>query len=419
MPTTLAGARYFVTRQAKTEFVPYGFERAQTRGTAVAFENAHTLPLGFVYTEAIDRSDYDPLDPVDKPGAMLQGAVIDDGALPETPARHADSRCDRARLQRRVHVGSHLRSGGQHRGQDRARQPHRPHRRARTRRRDLRGADRHREHDPAPWRAPRGRDRRRTRRGSTRSSWAIGTASSGSLPRSPPRSRPTALPRTRYVSDAAESPYYWGHTSQLVNLGYHRDGTSRVTIEPAEIGTLSFDSLKVWALPMADYPSRVAKLAANPMTDVEIGTNRVTGTVNSPQDGVLFLSIPYTPGWSATVDGGPVETMRVNTAYTGVPVSAGAARDRTHLHDAVARSGHRHRRIRSRRVRRRARGAPIPPSCRGVPAREEAGRAGVAPRLPRLALGALVGHTTHAALHRDGARAARLRVVERARSGSG
>jgi len=119
-----------------------------------------------------------------------------------------------------------------------------------------------------------------------------------------------------------QSPYYW-HDSQLVNLGYHQNGASRVTVEPSSVGTMSFDSLKVWALPMTDYSARVAKLRANAMTDVEFGTNRVSGTVDSARDGLLFLSIPYTPGWSASVDGRPVETIRVNTTYTGVPVSAG------------------------------------------------------------------------------------------------
>jgi uncharacterized membrane protein YfhO len=109
----------------------------------------------------------------------------------------------------------------------------------------------------------------------------------------------------------------------LVNLGYHPDGTSRVTIERSLIGTMTLDSLKVWALPMAKYPMRVAKLKANPMTNIELGTNRVTGTVDSPKEGVLFLSIPYSPGWTARVDGEPVQTVRVNTTYTGVPVESG------------------------------------------------------------------------------------------------
>jgi len=74
---------------------------------------------------------------------------------------------------------------------------------------------------------------------------------------------------------------------------------------------------------MADFAGEVSELKANAMTDIELGANRVSGKVASPAAGVLFLSIPYSSGWTATVDGDPVETLRVNTAFTGVPVAAG------------------------------------------------------------------------------------------------
>ncbi len=120
-----------------------------------------------------------------------------------------------------------------------------------------------------------------------------------------------------------ESPYYWGDRSQTVNLGYQTGKVTTIGIEPARKGALTFKSLKVLAMPLKDYPAAVNALKANAMRDIELGTNRVSGRVNSPRPGLLFLSIPYSSGWSATLDGEPVEVLRANTAFSGIAVPAG------------------------------------------------------------------------------------------------
>lgn len=48
------------------------------------------------------------------------------------------------------------------------------------------------------------------------------------------------------------------------------------------------------------------------------------GTVNSDDNGILMLSIPYDKGWSVYVDGKKTETFAIHNALTGVYVSAGS-----------------------------------------------------------------------------------------------
>jgi len=312
----------YITRQGDTAFVPYGFEQDRTRGKAIAFRNANALPLGFVYTQAIERSDYEPLAPVDKQSAMLQGVVVDDGAAPgvsrikpvadaidlaytveSTRGATFDERTNtitRTQPKSRIELAVQERvpnaevyvemTGIENTIQSPGDRPVMEI-----------GADAPKIDQVKL--AYRDRFFRQPPSIVTKYSTEQGTK--------------TSTLRTK------ESQYYWGRTSQLTNMGYDADGVTTVTIEPDLMGTLTFDSLKVWALPMDEYPGRVAKLKANAMRDIRLGTNRVSGTVDSPQDGVLFLSIPYTPGWTAEVDGKPVDTLRVNTTYTGVPVSAG------------------------------------------------------------------------------------------------
>ncbi len=294
MPMTLAGAKYYITRQDQTAFVPFGFERDTTRGKAVAFRNANALPLGFVYTQAIDRSDYEPLVPVDKQSAQLQGVVIDDGVLPDLP---------RIKPVRDAVELDYALEGTSGATFDQA---------AKTivRTEPDSRIDLSVERVPdseiyveltgientiqSPGERP---DKEIGANPSTTDQAQLGDRDR--IFRQPPTIATTfstdrASKKSTFRTQSSQ--YYWGRTSQLVNLGYHRDGASRVSIEPSLMGTLSFDTLKVWALPMAEYPKRVAKLAANPLTDIELGTNRVTGKVDSPSDGVLFLEHPVHAG---------------------------------------------------------------------------------------------------------------------------
>ena len=78
MPTSLVGAEYYLANSGDTSNVPYGFDEYLRDREAVAYKNRYALPLGFVYESTIQRSDLERLDPVDRPGAMLQGAVVDD-----------------------------------------------------------------------------------------------------------------------------------------------------------------------------------------------------------------------------------------------------------------------------------------------------------------------------------------------------
>ena len=62
---------------------------------------------------------------------------------------------------------------------------------------------------------------------------------------------------------------------------------------------------------MAQYPARMDKLRAGAMRDITITTNEVSGTVSSDKPGILFLSIPYSTGWTAEVDGKPARVLRL------------------------------------------------------------------------------------------------------------
>jgi uncharacterized membrane protein YfhO len=316
MPTTLVSTRYYLAKSTPGARgrVPYGFRLERQTSKGDVYVNEYALPIAFVYERAIDRSDYLRLEPVDRQAAMLQGAVVEDGVAPEVariaPSREAielpfsvlsesgaDLDVQAGRIVRACDQASFVLSITPVTDAE-----------LYVEMRDIDNLD------------------RRAAQDGTRSGVAalIGRVMSTDRPA-------RALP-TQYVAGDVRkvemwrspvSQYYWGDRSQLVNLGYQRGAVTTIGIEPELMGTQTFESLKVLALPLEDYPVRVEALRANPMRDIEFGTNRLSGRVTASRDSLLFLSIPFTSGWSATLDGEPVDIVRANTGFSAVHVSEG------------------------------------------------------------------------------------------------
>ena len=68
------------------------------------------------------------------------------------------------------------------------------------------------------------------------------------------------------------------------------------------------------------------KLNATSATEFEIGKNSFSATVQRAKETLVFFSIPYDSGWSATVNGKPVTIEKVNVGFMAVPVSEGESK---------------------------------------------------------------------------------------------
>lgn len=63
-------------------------------------------------------------------------------------------------------------------------------------------------------------------------------------------------------------------------------------------------------------------LSIAPLTDIKDTFNSISGNINAPSDGTVYISLPYQDGWTATVDGKDVEIVEFLEGI-GIPVSAG------------------------------------------------------------------------------------------------
>lgn len=128
-----------------------------------------------------------------------------------------------------------------------------------------------------------------------------------------------------YTRNALLSPsnqYYYGKRDMLANLGYCTT-QKELYIRFSVAGEYSYDDIAVISQPMNRYADQVAKLTEDPVEDITVDCNIVTAHTTLSKDKVLCIAIPYSKGWSAKVNGEPVEVLEGNGMYMALPLKAG------------------------------------------------------------------------------------------------
>ena len=117
--------------------------------------------------------------------------------------------------------------------------------------------------------------------------------------------------------------YYQDVTNYLYNLGSNKIGSNTITVIFSKEGKFPLENIRIFAESFKNYENRISKLKAEPLENIQWSTNRLTGTVDLSKDKILCVSVPYSKGWSATVDGEKAEILRGNYMFMCLPLTAG------------------------------------------------------------------------------------------------
>ena len=121
---------------------------------------------------------------------------------------------------------------------------------------------------------------------------------------------------------------YNGRTSFFVNAGYSAKSKNIITVTFPERGKYSFDDMYVFSQSFTNYDEQVNKLKENVLENVDLhqvgnSTERVSGKITLDKAKILCLTIPYSTGWTAYVDGNKTKIYQANSMYIGLPLEAG------------------------------------------------------------------------------------------------
>ncbi len=124
---------------------------------------------------------------------------------------------------------------------------------------------------------------------------------------------------------------YGGKDEWVVNLG-HVEESGEVTIELTfqDPGVYRLGSLAVTSQPVQQMEAEVDALkqtASERVSNIGVTGSSLSCDVEVEEDSQLvYFSVPYSDGWSATVDGRPAEIQHANVAFMGIMADSGEHR---------------------------------------------------------------------------------------------
>ena len=367
-PIALSAVKYYTSKSDDTKGIPYGFELKETKNANVTldrriselkeelgesdlsdaqtakiegslkneysiYENKYSLPLGYCYDSYITKETWDSLNAVQKQEAQLETAYVDvplesvsekqvkpveyevrfdikcsssDISLDETGITTTAPNCEAVVVLKKPHPNTETYI--EFKGLDFEATPEY----------DLYYGDKSVDpqdlYNETNWEIlPSDRQKR-----IKRDKWLwdpprnveIGFKSSDELIKTLDYRRPDAS----YSSSRHE---------YIVNMGYSDKGIQEVTLTFPLRGVYSFDSIRVYSVPMKSYTKKIKKLQKETLQNIELGTDSLSGNISVNADRLLCIATSYSKGWKAFVDDKPTDTCCVNERYVGLVVPAG------------------------------------------------------------------------------------------------
>jgi uncharacterized membrane protein YfhO len=116
---------------------------------------------------------------------------------------------------------------------------------------------------------------------------------------------------------------YFGKVNFLINTGYSKSKKKWARITFPEKGQYSCDQIEVYCLTMKHVKKQLQELRRNSLQQVKESNNRIEGKISLNDKAILVLAIPYSKGWSATVDGEKAELKKANIMYSAIELPEG------------------------------------------------------------------------------------------------
>lgn len=116
--------------------------------------------------------------------------------------------------------------------------------------------------------------------------------------------------------------WYFGRKEYLFHLG-KMSGEMEITLEFQVEGRVSKKDLQVFGKKEETIKTQINRRNEYTLQNIKRTGNIVRGEINVPEKRYLQLSVPYSSGWRAYVDGKETETYAANVMFLGMDIPAG------------------------------------------------------------------------------------------------
>ncbi len=141
-----------------------------------------------------------------------------------------------------------------------------------------------------------------------------------------------ALTFVDVTCNGATKEYYYATKGNLMyseqrdfylHFGMVESDQTDVELRVTRGGKLAFESVRLVAAPVVAEDTFSAFTAADRLQDVAYTGNSFGGRITAQSAGYMLLSLPYSEGWTAYVDGEKTEIVRANTAFMAIALTQG------------------------------------------------------------------------------------------------
>ena len=320
----LASVKYFVIKNEENQYLPYGYQwlsgTAEKNGkTYEAYRCQDALPVGYTYDSYISREAYEKMSVTEKQQALLQGVVLEESSLPETETEFTDQELSYTVTEGR---GCRLEDGKITVTEEGAKL-----------KLSFQGME---ESETYLITEGLDYDALSPRELVSDKSWDKMTRyeknqvlEEESRWRYWKESQEASIEVTGAFPDKKIKIYtdrynaYSGKHNFLCNVGYSRKPIHTVTLTFENTGIYTFDTLKIVSQPVEEIGQQTRDLAKNVLKDIHTDTNSLTGSITLSKPKALLISLPYSEGFRAYVDGEEAELLEANTMYMALELEEG------------------------------------------------------------------------------------------------
>ena len=321
----LASVKYFVIRGDDYRYLAYGYNRKKGfagsgNSECRAYENENALPLGYTYDSYISESEYKKMDVVKKQQAVMDGVVLEESSLPVASCDFDDE-----------DIGYRIEAGD---GCSVSEGKIRVTKEGAQMKLVFRGltdcenyliADNLDYDSLSPrelvsdskWKKMSDYDRNKVLDEDSQWRYWKETKEAAMTVACNDVSKKIKIFTDKYNA-------YSGRHDFLCNMGYSKTGVRTMTITFGNTGVYTYDKLRVVCQPVKGIEEKTEKMGEEVLENMKLGTNEITGDIRVSGKKALVLSIPYSRGFTAYVDGKETELQKANTMFMALELEPGS-----------------------------------------------------------------------------------------------
>ena len=120
------------------------------------------------------------------------------------------------------------------------------------------------------------------------------------------------------------NPYYFGRKDYIVKINHQTSkAKEKVRLNFLSPGEYEFDDISLITVPKKDVLARLKERKENSMKQIQYDGNHFRGVYHAKKDQILCVTIPYSKGWKATVNGNRTKIYKANGMFMGIIMKKG------------------------------------------------------------------------------------------------